>query len=298
MATGYNGTVHFGGGGSGTQLPPNTVLSGGVGTFTAFLPSDGSQTLTATDTSDSGLSANANIAVHQAAVTFAVYSTDDTYTSGAGFTLTVVAYDQYGVLANHYAGIVQFTSSDSAAGLPNSTRLTNGAGSFSVYLYSLGWQTVTVTDNADSDFTGVYTTYLYFSQFGVAAVDEDSNVLTSVDPNSTFNVNVTAQDALGNTDTSNNANVTLLIVGANGLLSGATASQILAQGSLVGMMTGSLSNGTGVFTGVSVDGTYQSYALIIFESGNGADGSWYYSSGPSGVWAITVNNGRGGGDNQ
>ena len=79
-------------------------------------------------------------------------------------------------------------------------------------------------------------------------------------------------------------------------LGGSTANQILAQNTLVSTTTGTLSNGTCVITGISVDGTYEYYALIIFESGNGADGSYYYSSGPSGFYVITVN-GRGWGDN-
>ena len=53
VATSFNGTVHFSGGGSGAELPGNAALTNGVGTFSAFLPSDGTPTLTAADTANS-----------------------------------------------------------------------------------------------------------------------------------------------------------------------------------------------------------------------------------------------------
>ena len=145
VATSFNGTVHFSGGGSGAELPGNAALTNGVGTFSAFLPSDGTPTLTAVDTSNSALAGSTNVTVNPVQVSFYVASYDDTGTSGARFTLIVVAYDQFNTIANHYTGTLQFTSSDGSAGLPGSTCLSGGEGSFTVALYTLGSQTITVT---------------------------------------------------------------------------------------------------------------------------------------------------------
>src|SRR5262245_22867112 len=82
-----------------------------------------------------------------------------TVTAQEAFTLTVRAVNAQGNPVDGYAGIVHFNSSDTSAGirLPGDSTLTNGQGSFSVTLATLGPQTVTVTDTADASLTGTTT---------------------------------------------------------------------------------------------------------------------------------------------
>ncbi len=55
QATGYNGTVHFSSSDPGVLRPANATLTNGAGTFSATLVTPGTQTMTATDTVNPGL---------------------------------------------------------------------------------------------------------------------------------------------------------------------------------------------------------------------------------------------------
>ena len=59
--------------------------------------------------------------------------------------VTVTAKDQYGNIATTYSGTIGITSSDSAAGLPSSSTLTSGVGTFSVTLNTAGTQSITAS---------------------------------------------------------------------------------------------------------------------------------------------------------
>ena len=76
--------------------------------------------------------------------------------SGAGFafTFTVTALDAENNVATNYAGMVQFTSSDPAAKLPPTSKLVNGAGTFSATLASAGFQTITAKDTVSPSLMG------------------------------------------------------------------------------------------------------------------------------------------------
>jgi len=74
-------------------LPGNSTLTNGAGTFSATLNTPGSQTLTATDTANSGISGASNaINVNSAAIHFGVSAPSST-TAGNSFTFTVTALD-------------------------------------------------------------------------------------------------------------------------------------------------------------------------------------------------------------
>jgi hypothetical protein len=74
--------------------------------------------------------------------------------AGAAGSVTVEAWDAYGNRATGYAGTLRFTSSDAEADLPEDSTLTEGRGVFSgVVLYTVGTQSVTVTDTADAALT-------------------------------------------------------------------------------------------------------------------------------------------------
>ena len=79
-------------------------------------------------------------------------------TKGAAFNVTITAQDTYGNTTPGYVGTIRFTSSDGAAVLPaNYTFLStdNGVHTFSVTLNTVGTQTVTATDAANAQITGV-----------------------------------------------------------------------------------------------------------------------------------------------
>ena len=63
---------------------------------------------------------------------------------------TVSALDANNNLVSTYAGTVHFTSTDTAASLPAASTLTNGSGTFSTTLNTVGSQTITATDTAAS----------------------------------------------------------------------------------------------------------------------------------------------------
>jgi subtilisin family serine protease len=156
VATGYLGTLEF------TSSDPKAVLPAeyamapedqGTFTFTATLETAGTQSITATDTSTSSLTATeSNIVVQAAALHSLVVSgfpTSDT--AGTAGSITVTAYDIYGNLATDYTGTVTLTSSDPKAVLPASYTFTtadDGKHTFSATLKTAGTQSITATDTA------------------------------------------------------------------------------------------------------------------------------------------------------
>ena len=76
-----------------------------------------------------------------------------------GFNFTVRALDQFNTTATNYAGTVHFTST-SQGGLPPDSTLTNGFGTFSANLQTLGNHTITATDTLNASITGTSNTIL------------------------------------------------------------------------------------------------------------------------------------------
>jgi len=75
-------------------------------------------------------------------------------TQGAAFNVTVTARDPHGNVATGYSGTVHVTSTDGAAVLPANFTLVNGVGTFAVTFNTLGNQTLTITDTANSSISG------------------------------------------------------------------------------------------------------------------------------------------------
>jgi len=197
---GYNGTVHFTSSDGAANLPANSTLTGGTGTFSATLKTAGTQTITATDTilgSITGTSGNINVGAGAAASL--TVSAPGSATAGSAFNFTVTAKDAFGNTATGYAGTVHFTSTDAGATLPADATLTNGSGSFTATLIHAGSQTITVTDTVNSGLTAttgaITVTGLPASQFLLTA-PASSVAGTSV------SVSVQATDQFGNPDAS------------------------------------------------------------------------------------------------
>ena len=151
--TSYTGTVHFTSTDGHAVLPANynfTTANHGTDTFTVTLETAGTQSLTATDTSNSTTTGSeTGIAVQAAAASsLTISGFPAAVNAGSPTNLTVTAYDSYGNVATGYAGTVQFTSSDSHATLPPGYTFTStdaGAHTFSVTLSTPGTQSTTVT---------------------------------------------------------------------------------------------------------------------------------------------------------
>jgi len=69
------------------------------------------------------------------------------------FNFTVRALDQFNNTATNYTGTVHFTST-SQGSLPPDSTLTNGTGTFSANLQTLGTHTITATDTLNASITG------------------------------------------------------------------------------------------------------------------------------------------------
>src|SRR5262249_26263623 len=149
-------TVHFTSTDSQAVLPVNSTLTNGTGSFSATLKTAGTQALTATDTVTASITGSqTGIAVNPAAAsTLIVAGFPSPVTAGTSGTFTVTAKDAFGNTATGYGGTVHFTSSDSAATLPADSTLTNGTGSFSATLQTVGTQSITATDTVNASITG------------------------------------------------------------------------------------------------------------------------------------------------
>ena len=116
--------------------------------------------------------------------------------AGQPFTLDVSAVDAYGAVAAGYSGTVHFSSSDSAAGvvLPSDSTLSNGRGSFSATLKTVGPQTITASD-AGASFTATANVTVNAPQASRLVVSTSATPVAG----SAFSFTVIAQDADGNT---------------------------------------------------------------------------------------------------
>ncbi|WP_033408949.1 Ig-like domain-containing protein [Rudaea cellulosilytica] len=198
-ATGYAGTVHFTSTDAQAVLPANSTLTNGVGTFSATLKTAGSQTLTATDTVTASITGTSNtIAVGATAATHYTVSAPASAAPGIAFNFTVTAQDQFNNTATGYAGTAHFTSTDGQAVLPADSTLTNGTGTFSATLKTVGSQTLTATDTVTASITGTSSTITVNAG---AATHYTVSAPATATAGTAFNFTVTALDQFNNTAT-------------------------------------------------------------------------------------------------
>lgn len=75
-------------------------------------------------------------------------------TAGMAFNFTVTALDASNRMTTNYAGTAHFTSTDGQATLPANSSLTNGMGTFSATLKTVGSQSITAIDTVTASITG------------------------------------------------------------------------------------------------------------------------------------------------
>jgi probable HAF family extracellular repeat protein len=151
----YSGTVHFTSTDAQAAVPANSTLTNGTGTFSATFKTLGNQTITATDTAIASVTGNSSaISVGSAAPTH--FSVDAPHGANPGHAInfSVSALDAANNVAPMYSGTIHFTSTDPQASLPANSTLSNGTGSFSATLSTIGSQTITATDTANASLTG------------------------------------------------------------------------------------------------------------------------------------------------
>jgi hypothetical protein len=225
----YTGTVHFTSTDPTASLPSNSMLTNGVGTFSATMREAGNQSITATDTANPNITGTSpTFTVAPAAATHFTVTAPSTTTAGTSISVTVTAFDQFDNTATTYTGTVHFTSTDANATLPANSTLTNGTGTFNVTLKTAGNQTVTATDTVNASITGTSNNVTVSpgaaTHFGVTTP-------TSATAGNAFTFTVTAQDAFNNTATGYTGTVHFTSTDANATLPSNTT----------------LTNGTGTF---------------------------------------------------
>jgi hypothetical protein len=160
--------------------------------------------MTATDTLNPSITGTSNqIGVSAGPAThFAIVAPNST-TTGTSISFTLTALDAHNNRAFGYAGTVHFTSSDSHAGLPPDSPLTNGLGTFTAIFRIGGIETIMGTDQANSSIAGTsngINVTVGASQF---RIDAPANAISG----SAFSFTVTAVDQFNNTATTYNGTI-------------------------------------------------------------------------------------------
>lgn len=150
LATSYNGTVAFTSSDPGfVNLGPVTLVNG-VGSQSAVLKTAGTDSITATDTTNPSITGTGSFTIQPGPATHIGLSAPASTYAGSPISVTVTAYDLFGNVATSYGGTVTFTSTDPLAILPGSSAITNGTGTFSATMETAGTQTITATDAVNS----------------------------------------------------------------------------------------------------------------------------------------------------
>jgi hypothetical protein len=183
------------------------TLTGGTGSFATTHQTAGTQRITATGAGTPPISGSADVTVIPASATHFVVTAPSTAVAGTAFSYIVTARDQYNNLASAYSGTVHFTSTDAHAVLPADSALANGAASFQATLTTAGTSTITATDKTTSSIFGV--------SGGITVAPGLLTQFVFLRPTqappagSSFSIQVTAEDAYGNTVTSYTGPATL-----------------------------------------------------------------------------------------
>src|SRR5208282_2800390 len=152
--TTYSGTLHFTSTDGQAVLPMNSILTNGVGNFSATLKTAGGQTITATDTITASITGTSNPISVTAPVTHFSVTAPATATAGTAFNFMVTALDASNNVVASYSGTAHFTSTDPGAALPANSILTNGTANFPAALKAVGTQMITATDTVTASITG------------------------------------------------------------------------------------------------------------------------------------------------
>jgi len=197
----YSGNIRITSTDKAAVLPADVLLTKGVGSIAVTLKTAGSQSLSATDTSDSSIIGSASVQVFPAALHMFALSSSEAVTAGLTFgNVTVTAYDVYNNVKTNYVGQIYFTSSDSTAVLPytSSSRYSFVSADKGVHTFSgfalkiVPSQTITISDGSLTKVATLTVNSAGLDHFIFSTVGSQT-------ANSAFNITVTAKDAYNNT---------------------------------------------------------------------------------------------------
>jgi hypothetical protein len=211
VATGYNGTVTFSSSDGTASLPANYTFNAnnqGTHTFPSSVTINalGSQTVTATDTGNSSITATTAVTVNPepAGLHFTVSPSVTSTTAGTAFDVTVTALGADGSVATGYTGTVHFTTSDPGTRVKLPADYTFTAADAGVHTFAKG---VTLVTAGNQTITAADPGIIDGSSAGSASVQITPGAtsmysLTGFPSPSTAgvagNFTVTARDAYGN----------------------------------------------------------------------------------------------------
>jgi len=283
LATSYNGTVAFTSSDPGfVNLGPITLVNG-VGSQTAVLKTAGVDSITATDTTNPSITGTGYFTVQPGVATRIGLVAPSSAYVGSPISYTLTAYDLYGNVATSYGGTVVFTSSDPSAVLPGSSTITNGTGTFSATMETVGSQTITATDAGNS----------LTAQTGNIGVTLPVLVVTTAvdDPGATSNCTIQATPATG-TDAACSLRDALLFAANQGSGSITFDSTAFAPTNTTAANTITLSNGvlsipsnTSIWGATSGSGAKLTNLVTV--NGNQASTDFYVDYG---VTSTSINN--------
>jgi hypothetical protein len=162
--TGYTGTLHFTSSDPKAALPADYTFKAadkGVHTFTITLKTAGSQSVTATDKSNSAITATlSGVIVKPGPLSALRVSGFPATVAGLAHTFTVSATDVNGNVITGYTGTVHFTTTDWEGTLPANYTFTaadKGVHTFTATLRAAYPESITATDVANAALSGQQT---------------------------------------------------------------------------------------------------------------------------------------------
>ena len=309
VATGDNDTVAITYNVPGYCGVGNLTLSSGTvsGGGACFKTAGASDTVYATDTSNSALTGSATFNIAPGPASYLGVAAPSSTYAGSPVSVAVAAYDFYGNVATGYAGTVAFTSSDGAASLPGNATLINGTQTFSVTLATVGSQSITATDTVTGSIQGTSGSIsVTIPNYMVTVASDDagtaSNCTIQATPGAnTADASCSLRDALLAANSIGSGNITF--ASAPGQLFATPQTIALTNGTLSipsnTTVTGATSgSGAGLTNLVAVSGA-GSYTVFTVSSGVSAaaiggltitDGYATYGGGIYNNGALTISN--------
>ena len=261
--TGYTGTVQFTSSDPQAVLPANytfTAADAGVYTFTTTLKTAGTQSITATDTANSLVTASARTTVTPAAASKLIVTTlpPTSVTAGSAFGLVVTAEDQYGNVNTLYSSTVTaaLSSNPGKSTLGGTLTVTpqDGVATFSGLTlnkvdtgYRLSVKSGTLT--------AVFTSAIAVTPAAATQLVVTTQPPSSVTAGAAMTVKVSAEDPFGNVATPFTGSVTVALDSDPG------------SAALGGTLTVSGVKGVASFTTLAVDLVGSGYTLEATSSG-------------------------------
>jgi probable HAF family extracellular repeat protein len=197
VASGYTGPVKFSSTDGQADVPGDSSLGGGQGTFSVTLKTAGTQAVIVTAVASDIITGSASVAVSPGDAAGFKVSVPTVAKSGTPFLMTVTAVDAFGNTATGYAGTVTFSANDRRGSLPADSTLPGGSNTFTAMLKSPGDRTVFAKDKANGAVAGSGT-----ASVGSTAPTDAVTFLVSVPAGTPAGtpiaVTVTALDASGN----------------------------------------------------------------------------------------------------